>query len=408
MNLSFYIAKRYIFSKKSHNAINVISMISVFGIAIATMAMVCTLSVFNGFTDIAVKSFSGIDPDLKIMQAKGKVFDPSVAEVQKVKKLDGIDVFCESLEDNALVRFEDRQAPALIKGVSPEFVKLAHINEIMRAGDFLLKDGDVQFGVLGFGLAINLGVNVGFTSPIEIYAPKRNVKVNLANPSTAFDRQYVYTSGVFMLNQEKYDSQLLFVSLELARELFRYEKEVSSIDIKLKNPNDVSSVKKEIRSILGNQYSVKDRFEQQEESFRMVSVEKWVTYLILIFILVIAVFNIIGSLSMLILDKENDIKILQNLGAGNNLIVRIFMLEGWLISFFGSIFGLLAGLALCLLQQHFGLLKLGTTEGAFIIDAYPVVVEAGDILVIFLTVILIGFMAILYPTNTLRKSLLRK
>jgi len=380
-------------------------MISVIGITVATMAMVCTLSIFNGFTDFAAKSFSGIDPDLKITPATGKVFDPSAPEVQRIKEINEIEVIAESLEDNASVGYEDRQAWALIKGVSPEYLNIVNSKQIIDRGEFVVKDGDVQFGVIGKGLAMNLGVRTSFISPIEIFAPKRNVRINLANPNTAFGRKLVYPSGIFLLNQEKYDTQLLFVSLEVARELFRYENEVSALEIKLKNPKDTDAAKSKLKQLLGKEYHVKDRFEQQEEAFKMVNVEKWVTFLILIFILIIAVFNIIGSLSMLILEKEKDIKILQNLGASNKLIASIFMIEGWLISFFGAITGLLIGLVLCLLQQHFGLLKLGSTEGAFIIDAYPVLVEANDIIITFVTVNVIGFLAIVYPINNLRKRL---
>lgn len=405
MNLSLYIARRYIFSKKSHNAINVISLISVCGIAVATMAMVCTLSVFNGFTEVVIKSFSAIDPELQISATKGKVFDPTDSKIQQVKAIPEIDFTSESLEENAMIKYEDRQVPALIRGVSPEFVRLANAKDLILDGEFLLKDGDVQFSVIGAGLAMNLGLRANFIAPVEIYAPKRDVKVNLSNPASAFTKMATYPAGIFALNQAKYDENLTFVSIELARELFRYEKEISSLDIKLKDKKETGSVKRKLQSILGSDYQVRDRFEQQQESFRMVNIEKWITFLILAFILVIAVFNIIGSLSMLILDKEEDIRILRNMGANNKLIVRIFKIEGWLISLIGAIAGLILGLILCLLQQHFGLLKLGETAGAFIIDAYPVSVQVTDIIFILFTVCLIGFIAVLYPTNNLKKHL---
>lgn len=406
MNLSFYIAKRYIISKKSHNAINVISFISAFGIMVATAAMVCILSVFNGFTDFAYKSFSKIDPDLTITTIKGKVFDPSTPVFDKIKSLNDIEVISEVLEDNALLKFEERQTPAVVRGVSSNYINLSNIQSIIADGRFTLKEGDVEFGVIGAGLAMNLGVRANFISPLEIYAPKRNVKVNLANPNTAFDRAYTYPAGVFLLNQEKYDEQLIFVSLELVRQLFRYENEVSSLDIKLRHPDKASSIKKEIKSILGDNFHVKDRFEQQEESFKMVNIEKWVTFLIMSFVLLIAVFNIIGSLSMLIIDKKEDIKILRNLGAKNGLITRIFAFEGWLISMLGCISGLIIGLIASLSQQYFGIIKLGTDQGAFLIDAYPVKVEPFDLLIVFITVSLIGFIAVLYPVNNMRRTLL--
>jgi len=380
-------------------------MISVCGIAIATAAMICALSVFNGFTEVAVKTFSAIDPELQITVVKGKVFDPSDARIQKIKGVEEIEFYSESLEENAMVTFEDRQSPALIKGVSSDFLRLANTKGIIIDGDFLLKDGDVQFAVIGAGLAMNLGVRANYIAPLDIFAPKRDVRVNLANPSSAFTQSTAFPAGVFAMNQQKYDDQVVFVSIELARELFRYENEVTSLDIRLKDGSNVNGVKKKLKTLLGDEFLVKDRFEQQQEAFNMVNIEKWITYLILTFILVIAVFNIIGSLSMLILDKQGDIDILRNMGAGNGLIVNVFRIEGWLISFFGAIVGLSVGLVICLLQQHFGLLKLGETTGSFIIDAYPVSVEFLDVVAVFLTVCVIGFLAVLYPTNNLKKHL---
>ncbi len=404
MKLSLYIAKRYIFSKKSHNAINIISFISVAGIAIATMATICVLSILNGFSDVALKSFSGIDPDLKITTVKGKVFDPTSPEISKVKSLAEISVAAETLEDNALVKFGDRSTPALIKGVSSEYINIINPS-IVIDGDFSVKEGDIEFCVIGGSLAMNLDVRPRYASPLEIFAPKRNVRVNLANPNSAFEKVNAFVAGAFITNQEKYDTQMAFISLEAAQRLFRYENEISGLEIKLKEAEKVNSVKNNIRSMLGDDYQVKDRFEQQEETFKMINIEKWVIFLILIFIVVIAVFNIIGSLSMLIIDKKQDIKILQNLGASNKLISSIFLFEGWMISFIGSLIGLISGFILCLMQQHFGLLKLGADTSGFIIDAYPVVVEPFDIVRTFITVNIIGYIAVFYPSNNLRKNL---
>lgn len=404
MNLARHIARRYLFAKKSHSAINIISIVSVIGITVATAALVCALSVFNGFTGLVASSFSAFDPELQITPAKGKVFDPSTPEVTKVKQLGSIDFVSESLEENALLKFEDRQKPVIMKGVSPEFVNLARMNSLMLDGQFVLRQGDIDNAVIGAGLAMTLGAGANFRSPLEIYVPRRNMKVNPSNAANAFLLEYAYVSGVFALNQAKYDEEMFIVSIDLARELLDYENEVSSLDIKVKDEQSVESVKREIKSILGDQYLVKDRFEQQEDMYRMVNVEKWVTFLILALILVIAVFNIIGSLSMLILDKTDDIQILQNIGANNKLITQIFLFEGWMISFFGAIAGLLLGVFICLLQQYFGIVKLGS-EGAFVVDAYPVSVKVGDVALIFITVSIIGFVAVLYPVNALRKKL---
>jgi lipoprotein-releasing system permease protein len=380
-------------------------MISVCGIAIATAAMTCALSVFNGFTDIAARSFSAIDPQLQILPATGKVFNPHTPQFRKVKALQGIQSISETLEDNALVKYEEHQVPALIRGVSPEFLTQINTGDFLLDGEFVLESGDVHFGVLGVGLAMTLGLRSGYISSMEIYVPKRDVKANTANPMANYTISYAYPSGIFALNQQQYDEQTVFVSIALAREMFRYENEVSSLNLMLQKDVSAEDVKKEIKSILGDKYLVKDRFEQQEESFRMVSIEKWVTFLILSFILVIATFNTIGSLSMLILEKKEDVRILRNMGAGKALILRIFSFEGWLICFTGAAAGLLIGLTLCLLQQYFGFLKLGNTAGAFIIDAYPVSVQVSDILYIFLTVLAIGFAAVLYPVDNLRKQL---
>lgn len=405
MNLAYYIAKRYLFSKKSHNAINVISAVSVCGIAVATMALVCALSVFNGFSSIADRSFSAFDPELQITPVTGKVFKPSDSMIDRIKSLPSVDFLSESLEENALLKYKDRQEPILLKGVSPEFVKLSDLNKVIIDGEFALRDGDVDFCVIGAGLASQLGVRARYISPVEIYIPKRNERVNTFNPSSAFVSADVYAAGVFAINQAKYDNSLLIISIDLMRELLRYDTEVSTLDIKVKDGYSVESVKDDIKKITGSDFAVKDRFEQQEDIYKVVNVEKWFTFFILVMILVVAAFNVVSSLSMLILDKEQDIKSLRNMGAGNDLITRIFFIEGCFIAFFGSLFGIVVGLALCLVQQVFGLWKLSAVSGTFIIDAYPVVVQPFDIVAIFVTVNIIGILTVIYPVNNLKSKL---
>ena len=381
-------------------------MISVCGITVATMALVCALSVFNGFTDVVANTFSAFDPELQITPAKGKVFDPTSKKIEEIKALPEIEFTSESLEDNALIKFADRQEPIILKGVSPNFINLANVNNLIIDGKFSLREGDIENGVIGAGMAMFLGVRAGFLDPVELYAPKRNERINLANPATAFTQSEVFVSGVFALNQQKYDDQMFIVSIDLARELFHYDKEISSLDIKVKDGYNVDKVHNKIKSIIGkDELLVKNRFEQQADLYRMVNVEKWVTFLILCIILIIAVFNVIGSLTMLIIEKDEDVRILKSLGANNTLITRIFLFEGWLITFVGAVVGVTLGLTLCLLQQYFGLLKLGNTPGAFVIDAYPVSVQALDIVLIFVTVSIIGFLAVIYPVNNLRKRL---
>ena len=405
MNLSLFIARRYLFSKKSHNAINVISLISVCGIAIATMAMVCVLSVFNGFGGIVEGMFSAFDPDLKITPKVGKVFDYHTPEFDKALRVEGIQMVSESLEENALYKFDDRQVPVLVKGVSEEFKLMSDMDKLIVDGRFRLTEDVVSYTTLGAGLSMTLGARPGFVNAIEIYAPRRDVNVNLANPSAAFTREDIQIGGVFSLNQPDVDDQMAIIPIGLARELFRYDNEVSSLDIKLLPGASVKKVKSEMEKILGNDFLVENRFEQQIESFRMLQIEKWVTFLILAFILLIAVFNVVGSLSMLIVEKTIDIKSLKNMGASNNLISRIFLYEGWLIAFFGIVSGIVVGLTLCLLQQHFGLLRLSNVPGAYVVDAYPVIVRFWDIVTVFVVVSIISLLTVFYPINNLKKNL---
>lgn len=404
MNLPFYIARRYLFSKKSHNAINIISMICVCGVVVATIALVCALSVYNGFNDLVAGMFSSFDPELKITPRTGKVFDPTTSDMQKIRELPDIAFFSETLQDNALIRYHDRQDVAVVKGVDDAYQHLTMMDSALIDGNFTLQDEVADYALLGVGLSSKLGARPGFASPLELYVPKRNEKVNLSNPSSSFSMEYAYTGGVFMINQQVYDEGYMIVPLSLARELFHYDKEVSAIELKLTEKADLSSVKKQIKSILGDEFIIRDRFEQQEASFKMMQIEKWMTFLILCFILAIALFNVVGSLSMLMIEKQDDVRTLRNMGASDSLIRRIFLFEGWMISGFGALIGIVIGLVLCLLQQSFGLIKLGQTAGAFIIDAYPVRVIFTDILIAFVTVAAIGFMAAWYPVHYLGKK----
>ena len=405
MNLPLFIARRYLFSKKSHNAINVISLVSVCGIAVATMAMVTTLSVFNGFGSLVETTFSAFDPELKITASKGKVFNYYTSNFDEALKNPDIDFISESLEDNVLLRFNNRQVPVILKGVSEDFKYMAQMDKLIIDGQFLLREDVVDYATVGSGLAYTLGVRPGFKDPIEIFVPKRDVQVNLANPSAAFSQGNVQMGGVFNLNQPQFDEQMAIVPIELARTLLRYDNEVSSLDIKLKNGASAQKVKKSLSQLIGDDYLIEDRFEQQKESYRMLQIEKWVTFFILSFILIIAAFNVVGPLSILIIEKKNDIKILKSMGAPNDTIARIFLFEGWLISFSGIVVGLLLGVVISFLQQRFGLLKLGGTPGAYLVDAYPVIVKFTDVLLTFFIVCLICLSTIIYPIRNLKKRL---
>lgn len=407
MNVPFFIARRYLFSKKSQNAINLISMVAVCGVVVSTIALVCVLSVFNGFSGLAAMLFSSFDPELKITSRTGKVFDPDTDPIRTIRMLPEIAVCTEVLEDNAWIKFNDRQAIGVVKGVSDNFSELTLIDSTLLGGSFRTREDVVDYATLGAGLASTLGAGVAFRSPLEIYAPRRNETINLTNPMTSLNAEYAQVGGIFRLDQPVYDESYLLVSLALARDLFNYETEVSSIEIKLKNNANLASVKNKIKQIAGSSFNVQDRYEQQESSFKMVQIEKWMTFLILCFILVIALFNVVGSLSMLMIEKKEDVRTLRNLGADGKLISRIFLLEGWMISISGALIGITLGVLLCLVQQEFGLLKLGQTAGAFIIEAYPVSVEYFDIFMVFLAVIGIGYVAAWYPVHFFGKKWLK-
>ena len=410
MNLPFYIARRYLFSKKKHNAINIISGISVCGVALATLALVCTLSVFNGFQDMVAGFFTAFDPELKITIREGKVFEPQGAAFQEVRSLPEIGVWTETLEENAMVQYKDRQAMAIIKGVEDNFEELTSIDSLLYgAGEFILHDSIVDYGVLGVELISELGTGLQFVDPLQVYAPKRNVRVNMANPSASFNRDYLFSPGVvFVVNQQKYDARYILTSLSFARNLFNYDTEVSAVELKLKPGADVTAVQRKIARILGDVFVVLDRYEQQADVFRIMEIEKFISYLFLTFILAIACFNVIGSLSMLILDKREDVETLRNLGADDRLIARIFLFEGRLISLFGALSGIVLGLLLCYIQQRFGIISLGGGNGSFIVDAYPVSVHVTDVVLIFITVITVGFLSVWYPVHYLTRRLLKK
>lgn len=408
MNFPFYIARRYLFSKKSHNAINVISAISVCGVALATLALICTLSVFNGFQDLVASFFTAFDPELKVTAVRGKVFDGQDPRVLALKQMPEVEVYSESLEDNAMVQYQGRQAMAVIKGVEDNFDRLTPIDSILFGrGDLMLHDEVADYAIPGIQLLSSLGSGIRFLDPLEVYAPKRGAKVNVANPSTAFVSGNLFSSGlVFAVNQEKYDASYILTSLAFARRLFQYDTEVSAVNLRLNPDADIDAVKKEVQERLGADFRVQDRYEQQADTYRIMRVEKLISYLFLTFILVIACFNVIGSLSMLIIDKREDVVTLRNLGASDSQIVRIFLFEGRMISFFGAFVGVALGLFLCWLQQAFGLIRLGNS-GSFVVDAYPVSVEAMDVLVVFVTVLLVGFLSVWYPVRYLSKRLLR-
>ena len=407
MNLPLYIAKRYLFSKKSHTAINIISGISACGVALATLALVCTLSVFNGFQELVAGMFTAFDPELKITTTEGKTFDSRDSLVKLVRELPEVEVSTLSIEENAMVQYKGRQAVVTIKGVEDNFEQLTEIDSILYGyGKFVLYDEIVDYGIMGAQLNSTLGTGLRPIDPIEVYAPKRGQQVNMANPTSSFEQAYLFSPGVvFAVNQEKYDATYVLTSMDFARRLFDYDTEITSLELKLKEGTNTGTVQRKIQQLLGADFRVQNRYEQQADVFRIMEIEKLISYLFLSFILLVACFNIIGSLSMLIIDKKEDVKTLRNLGADNRLIVRIFFTEGCLISLIGALIGIVGGIGLCLLQEHYGLIALGT-QGGFVVDAYPVSVQVGDVVLIFVTVLAIGCLSVWYPVKYLSKKLM--
>ncbi len=410
MNFPFYIARRYLFSKKSTHAINVISAISAIGVAVATMALVVTLSVFNGFHDMVASFFTSFDPQLKITPTEGKTVPADDPILTKIKKLSAVEVATETLEDQALAVYGDRQAMVMIKGVEDNFDSLTHIGSILVGqGDFELHAAGMSYGTLGIRLAETLGTGYNYPTPIKIFAPKREGQLNMANPTDGFVEDELYSPGVlFCVKQAKYDKNYIITDIGFARRLFDGQGMLSSLELRLKPGSNFDRVKDEIKSIAGDKYYVHDRFEQQDDTFKIMKIEKLMAYIFLTFILVVACFNIIGSLSMLIIDKKDDVVTLRNLGASDRKIVRIFLFEGRMISAIGAVVGIAVGLLLCWLQQRFGLVGLGRSSGSFVVDSYPVSVHPEDIIVIFITVLAVGFISVWYPVRYFAKRLLNK
>lgn len=394
------IAGRYLFSRKSHNAINVISGISSFGVAIGTMALVVVLSVFNGFESLVKDLFSELDPALKIVPSEGKSFFLNDTLLD-VTKMDGILHFSEIVEDNVLIRYKDNQMPARIKGIPRTYVKSIHSDSLMFDGEFTVYDGTFERSVPGVGIAAKMGLGANFIDPLYIYAPRRHSRINLLRPEQSFNQAATFLSGIFTVNQAEYDNQFVFVSIDLARELLEYASdEVSSIEIQVAPGADAEKVLKTIQDHLGPDYKVLDRYQQQTSFFNIMQIEKWMTYLILSFILLIASFNIIGSLSMLIIDKKNDIQTLRSLGADKRLIRRIFLFEGWMISVTGAFSGVILGTIISLVQEKFKIVELGA---GYVVDAYPVLTQASDIVLVVITVLIMGFLAAWYPIRYMKR-----
>lgn len=409
-SFSFFVARRYLFSKKSHHAINIISAISVIGVAFATLALVCTLSVFNGFQELVASCFTAFDPQLKVKPLSGKTVSANDSSLLSLRRHPMVDVYSESLEEHALIAFGDRQMMVMIKGVQDNFKDLTSFEQLLYGdGGFRLKDESQsrELCILGINLASSLGVSAHPDDQMLVYAPQKGERINMGNPAASFTQRPLYTSGVvFSVQQERYDDAYVLTSLDFARDLFQEPDGVSAVELRIKPEYDLQTAKEELQRLLGDRFLVLDRYEQQADIFKVMKVEKLIAYVFLTFILLVACFNIIGSVSMLIIEKKDDVLVLRNLGATERMIIRIFLFEGRLITAIGALSGILVGLLLCYLQQTFGWLKLGRSSGNFLVDAYPVSVYWGDVLLVFVTVLVVGYLALWYPVRYLSRKYL--
>jgi len=404
----FFVARRYLFARKRHLTTGIISVISVCGVALATCALVVTLSVFNGFRDMVASFFTAFDPELKVMPAEGKTVAADDSLLTRLRDLDFIDVYTEVLEDQALIVGNERQWVVTVKGVSDNFADQADLDGLLYGdGDFCLHADVLEYGVMGIRLASALGLGTKYEAGLPIYAPRRGERVNMGNPMQSFNRDELYSPGVvFCTNQAHYDSQYILTSLSFARRLFDRSGRISSLELKLRPSISLSAAKSRLRALLGSRFLVLDRYEQQYDTFRIMQIEKFIAYLFLTFILLVASFNIISSLSMLMIEKQENVATLRSLGANDTQIRQIFLFEGWLISGIGAAIGIGAGLLICWLQIRYGFVKLGASEGSFVVDAYPVSIQATDLLLTFLTVLLVGLVAVWLPVRRMTRNLM--
>lgn len=401
---SFKVAARYLFAKKSHTAVSIISAISVCAVAVTAMAMVCVLSVYNGFSDFVNVKLSQLDPQIKITAKMGKTIANGDSVMQIVKGVEGIEDVTSTIVDNALAIYGEKQIPIMLKGVSDNYDEMTDINSLVKEdGCYMLSDGEKDFAVLSVGTAVALQAHPGYYVPLDLYCPKRRGAVNPANPVSAFRHTETMVSGVFELEQPEYDLNYVFVSMDVAKRLFDYDTEVMAVEVKLKNDADEKSVMKAIVKQLGGDYVVENRLMQHSESLKMINMEKWITFLLLGFILIIASFNIISTLAILIIEKKENIGTLRSLGASQKAVSKIFVTEGWLISLSGAVVGIVIGLVLCLLQQQFGFIKMSSNSSSLIITSYPVSVEFVDIIAVSGIVALVGFITSFATAAAMRR-----
>lgn len=405
MNLSLYIAKRYIVSKKSTNAITIISWISVFAIAVGTAALIIVLSGMNGLTGLVQNLYNSFDSDLEVKVAKGKSFEINEELNKKIRNISGVKDIAYCIEDKALLKYDEKQTIVTVKGVSKQFESITRFDTLVYEGKYSLKQGAAWYSVLGKGVAFRLGVGVtDIFNPITLYSPKRG-KTNSINPEDAFNEYKVLPAGLFSINDE-FDFKYAIIDIDLAQQLFDYKpNEITSLEIKCTDAAGIEKVQAEVSTLLGNSFVIKNRFQQNEILFKTLQTEKLWTFIILVFILIVATFNIIGALTMLIIEKKKDIVILSHLGADTKLIRAIFMMEGFLITVIGAVIGLLLGTLLCWLQIKFGFVRF---DEGYVVEAYPVTIMWQDFIAIVSVVMLIGFLAAWYPVRIFTNKSLTK
>ena len=405
--LAFNIALRYLFAPKSHSAINSITLVAACGVAIITAAMICVLSVYNGFEGLVSDLTSRFDPDLRIEASVGKGFADDEQLRSLIEDFPEVESVNATLEETVLLSYSGHQVPAKMKGVEDSFAEVTQIDSILLGTDgFLLEDEVAHYCILGAGLGSTLGMSRGFVRPLSVYCPRRTGKIDLLNPEESFSEIPLYCSNIFMVQQSQYDDQYFLCSLSTARELLGDSLLTTAYEVKLSDGANADKVKQKINSSLNRNSSLRvlTRHEQQADAYRVMQIEKWISYLLVVFILLIASFNIIGALSMLMIDKNSEINTLRNLGASNSLIKQIFTLEGWLICGSGAILGILLGVTLCLLQQHFGIISLGAGVTAqYVVNAYPVHLLWSDVLLTLLSVTIIGWLATAYTIRSTQK-----
>lgn len=408
MNFPFYIARRYLFAKKSHNVINIISAISVAGIMLASFALICTLSVFNGFHELVESLFKDFDPELKVVPAHGKFFSTDDERINRTLALPFIDISSFTIEEQALIGYKSKQQIVMIKGVEDSYHELVGIENVLKGdGIYMLEDEICNYGIMGLGLMRKMDCGMKPVAPLKLYVPKKEGQVSIANPASSFNQADVYSPGVvFMVEQEKYDDNYVLISLALARKLTGRDNEASALELKISQGTSLKKAKRELSAVLGNDFIVQDRIEQQQDVFKVVKLEKFISYLFLSFILLIACFNIIGSLIMLMVEKQQDAGLLRSMGAEQRTIEGIFVTNGVLISLIGAVSGLVLGVVAILLQQKFGFIKLGS-EGSFIVDAYPVAIYIKDIILVLITVLAVSFISV-RPIGPIARRFIKK